>query len=112
MKTPKLDIPDPSAIEQEYYKIAVAELGQSEIAGDKHNSRILEYFNATSLKATEDEVPWCSAFVNFCLREAGLPYTDKAHARSFLQWGHKVKKPNRGSTVCVFWRGSKDGWVM
>lgn len=48
----------------EHLKIAMKELGVRELAGSKHNPRIIEYHKATSLKATQDEVSWCSSFVN------------------------------------------------
>lgn len=54
------------------YEIARAEIGVQEIAGVKHNERILQYHQATTLKAEADEVPWCSAFVNWCVIIAGL----------------------------------------
>jgi uncharacterized protein (TIGR02594 family) len=52
---------------------ALAELasGVAEVVGVEHNPRILEYHTATSLGASEDEVPWCAAFVNWCLLQAG-----------------------------------------
>ena len=78
-----------------------------EIAGVQHNPRILAYFEATSLKATTDEVPWCAAFVNWCLREAGLEGTGSAQARSFLRWGFTIplEKIEPGDIV-VFSRGN------
>jgi hypothetical protein len=46
------------------YEIAKAELGTTEVPGTQNNPRILEYHATTTLKATTDEVPWCSSFVN------------------------------------------------
>lgn len=71
--------------------IAKAELGVKEIPGKKHNERILEYHKATSLESTEDEVPWCSSFVSWCLEKAGVPSTRNAWARSYLAWGKRSK---------------------
>lgn len=92
-----------------HYEIALKELGVSEIVGKKHNSRILEYHKATSLQASDDETAWCSSFVNWCLKGAGIAGTNKANARSFLNWGSVVSEPKTGDVV-VFWRGKKDGW--
>lgn len=67
--------------------LARIELGISEIPGRDHNPRILEYHKATSLKATDDETPWCSAFMNFIMKLCKLPGTDSAAARSWLKYG-------------------------
>ena len=93
----------------EYFIIAEKELGVKEIAGNKHNSRILEYHQATQLKATADEISWCAAFVNWCLKQAGEVGTFRADARSFLNWGVPVTSPQKGDIV-VFWRVKKSGW--
>lgn len=90
--------------------IAKAELGVKEIPGKKHNERILEYHKATSLESTEDEVPWCSSFVSWCLEKAGVPSTRNAWARSYLAWGRKIETPVVGCIV-VFSRGQASGHV-
>jgi uncharacterized protein (TIGR02594 family) len=91
-------------------EIAIQECNSNvaEMQGATHNPRILAYFEATSLKATTDEVPWCAAFVNWCLREAGLEGTGSAQARSFLRWGFTipVEKIEPGDVV-VFSRGNR-----
>jgi uncharacterized protein (TIGR02594 family) len=110
MRTQKLEVQEVNPDAMPYYTIAKAEIGVSEILGSKHADRILQYHQATDLKASTDEISWCSSFVNWCMKEAGMPYTNKANARSWVKWGHRVKKPNKGSTVCVFWRGKRDGW--
>lgn len=66
------------------YKIARAEKGVHEIAGVKHNDRILDYHQATTLKAQADEVSWCSAFVNWCYIQAGLLF-DSISMEKILQ---------------------------
>lgn len=48
--------------------------------------------------------PWCAAFVNSVVHEAGHPITGSFMARSFLKWGTPVSKPQRGDVV-VFVRG-------
>lgn len=92
---------------QNVYHIALKELGVQERAGADHNPRILEYHQATSLKATSDEVPWCAAFVNWCLREAGFQGTNSARARSFLAWGESVAINDiKPGDIVVFSRGN------
>lgn len=49
--------------------------------------RISQYFEATELGDQPDSVPWCSAFVNFCMEQSGQPRTRSALARSWLDWG-------------------------
>jgi len=43
---------------------AMKEIGQSEIGGSSHNARIIAYHATTTLRASDDETPWCSSFVN------------------------------------------------
>lgn len=85
-----------------WYQIAVREMstGIDEIPGhDAHNPRIVEYHQATSLKATDDETPWCSSFINWCMMKAGGTRTDSAMARSWLNWGKKLDEPRKGCVV-------------
>lgn len=91
-----------------WYQIAKKEMdeGVKEITGNEDNPRIVEYHAATTLKASDDETPWCSAFVNWCMDKAGEVKTNKANARSWLNWGVSLDKPVQGCVV-VFSRGSK-----
>jgi uncharacterized protein (TIGR02594 family) len=91
-----------------WFDIAMKELGITEIAGSGDNPRIVEYLRSTSLggsMASNDETPWCSAFVNFCVEQAGFAGTDSASARSWLNWGRKTDTPVTGCIV-VFERGA------
>ena len=78
-----------------------AACGVKEISGARHEDRILLYHASTSLGATEDEVPWCSSFVCFCLELAGFVATDSARARSFLAWGRELDPPAYGAIVVL-----------
>lgn len=92
--------------------IAMREKGVKEIEGAKSNKRIEEYHRAVNLNVTDD-VPWCAAFVGWCLEKAGYKSTNNAMARSYLRWGMPLDKPQYGC-VCVFWRnhqGSTAGHV-
>lgn len=64
--------------------------GVAEIVGEKNNARILEYHATTTLKAHDDETPWCSSFVNWCLVNTGEEGTNSAAAASWLTWGRAV----------------------
>lgn len=81
---------------------AEAELGVSEDAKPgKHNSRIIEYHSTTKLKATSDETPWCSSFVNWVVTQAGHKGTDNALAKSWLNWGTATEQPRKGTITVI-----------
>jgi len=90
--------------------IAIAEIGVTEIPGAQNNARILEYQQATSLKASNDETPWCSSLVNWCMGEAGEKSTGSAAALSWQNYGIKLKHPCYGSIV-VYDHGGGRGHV-
>ena len=86
-----------------WYLIAKRELeiGVEEVKGKEHNPRILEYHQATTLKATDDETAWCSSFVNWCVKMSGHKGTKSASARSWLKWGKPLKEPKEGCIVIL-----------
>jgi uncharacterized protein (TIGR02594 family) len=86
----------------EWMQTAEKELarGVRELPGVQHNSRILEYHDATSFRATSDEVPWCSSFVNWCFQQNGYEGTRSAAARSWLLWGQEIE-PEYGAVVVL-----------
>jgi len=81
-------------------EIAAREMGQREIPKLDSNPRILQYHSSTSLRATSDEVPWCSAFVNWCLKQVGILGTNSAAASSWLHWG-KASVPMAGAITVM-----------
>ncbi len=86
--------------------IAVSELGVAEVPGPGDNPRIQEYLRSTDLDrqlASNDETPWCSGFVNWCIEKAGYAGTNSARARSWLHWGKPLTTPRRGC-ITVFTR--------
>jgi uncharacterized protein (TIGR02594 family) len=101
---------DRVSIRENISKIAKGEIGEKEIPGPRDNPDIVRYWKAVNnLKVSDDETPWCAAFVNWVLLEAGLRGTGRADARSFMKWGKPTKNPKPGDIV-VFWRGKKSGW--
>lgn len=70
--------------------VARKELGVKERQGSDDNPRIVEYHSVTTLRATDDEVPWCASFVGWCLAQAGYNHTRSAAARSYLTYGLKT----------------------
>lgn len=99
VKTAEIDAS--SITVDDWMAIAHAEIGISEIAGKEDNPRILEYHQETSLKASSDEVPWCSSYVNWVFQQVGIEGTDKANARSWTHWGIPLEFPKYGCIVVL-----------
>lgn len=92
--------------EPAWLQIARREIGQREKSGPMHNARILQYFRATSYHADADEIPWCAAYVNFCLEQAGVRGTKRANASSFATWGDSCDL--KDGAVVVFGKHDPD----
>ena len=86
-----------------WFEIAEQEhaLGVVEIPGPTDNPRIIEYHRCTTYDQDliSDEVPWCSSFVNWCMRESGYEGTKSALARSWLDWGKPLTTPQKGCII-------------
>jgi uncharacterized protein (TIGR02594 family) len=80
--------------------IALDEIGITEVPGPGNNPKIAEYLKAVDLPGN-DAIPHCAAFVNWCLGQAGVPGTRSALARSFLNWGFRINKPQLGCVVVL-----------
>ena len=90
--------------------IAFGEYGTKEIIGEKHNPEVLKYFSGIGHEwVKDDETSWCSAFVNWCCKGAGLEYTGKLNARSWLDIGENIQYPQLGDIV-ILWRENKNSW--
>lgn len=78
-------------------------IGLTEIKGSKHNPKIIEWWKAIGAGwFTDDETPWCGAFVGGVLAESGLPVLPKgagASARAWENYGVKLSKPAVGCIV-------------
>jgi len=89
--------------------IADKEYGVIEIPGKEHNPRVLEYLSTVTnigpVWRSQDETPWCSAFVNWCVEKAGYVGTKSALSTSWLKWGRKIDTPIKGC-IAIF---SRDG---
>lgn len=88
----------------EWIEIAKKEIGVKEVKGGE-NPRIIEYHSTCTLKATEDEVAWCSAFMNWVMMKAGCERTHNAAARSWLGYSKPLPKFTKYAIV-VFKRGN------
>ena len=105
-----LEFSDASVLQNPIIKEARKYFGLEEIEGNKHNKTIVNFFKETgngSIKTDEDA--WCSVFVSYCAKEAGLNYSKKANAKSWLQQGTATTNPKPGDIV-VFWREDPDSW--
>lgn len=80
-------------------------LGQTEIKGRKHNPVILRWWVLIRAHFTDDETPYCAAFVGAVLEECGIRSSRSAAARSYLRWGVNIHGPAVGAIV-VFKRGA------
>ncbi|HVJ69122.1 MAG TPA: TIGR02594 family protein [Caulifigura sp.] len=100
-----------------WIQTARSQIGQHEIAGSTHNQQIMAYiWTCTNIQETEAQkkyvaregeegVEWCSAFVNWCLKQAGITGTNNALASSWQNWGTKLDGPKPGA-ICGFnWNG-------
>jgi len=68
-----------------------------------NNPKIIEYHQATTLNPDNltDEIPWCSSFVNWCMKMADIEGTNSAWARSWENWGNSLSRPVTGCIVVV-----------
>lgn len=55
----------------------------------QNNPRIVWYHAFTTLKATDDETPWCSAFMCAAAESCGYKSTRSAAAKSWLKYGEE-----------------------
>ncbi len=92
-------------------ELALTQIGTKEIPGRYDNPEITKYFDEIGYDGTKlkDETAWCSAFANWVCKNAGLPYTSKLNARSWLNVGERVFSPEIGDVV-VFWREDPQSW--
>jgi len=92
-------------------QIAIAELGEKDIAGSEHNQTIINYARQSGFEwVNDDETPWCSIFVNWVAQQCGLKSSKKANARSWLLIGQKVDESPEPGDVVIFWRESPQSW--
>ncbi len=94
-------IPVGGYINSKWIAAARGEIGISEKEESNH-PRIEEYFGTTncpSCDVTEDG--WCSAFVNWSLKQAGIVGTNDAAAEPWMRWGIEPETPVPGCVVVL-----------
>lgn len=108
--TPEHDLGAPVAATEEFpwMPIALSERGVMERPGPADHPRIVEYLRSTELDAalaSNDETPWCSGFVNWCVEKSGLAGTNSAAASSWLGWGRAIQTARRGCITVLSRKG-------
>ncbi len=88
-----------------WLEIAYTQYGVTEIPGSESNTKIGEYLLSVGMEP-DDEIPWCSGSLNWTMLQANIEGTNKANARSWLNWGIKLDKPRLGCVV-ILWRISR-----
>ena len=65
------------------------------------NPLVKGFFDATSLRAQNDMINWCAAFVNWCIERNNIKGTDSASSQSFVTSGRygSTDTPSRGDLV-------------
>lgn len=79
-------------------QIAAAEIGVTEVKGEKSNPRILAYAQTVGFDDWyhNDDTPWCSLFLNWAAHQAGLQRSADGRARSWQTVGKSTKRPEPG----------------
>jgi uncharacterized protein (TIGR02594 family) len=75
--------------------------GVKEVSGSGCNPNIMAYWQGISGGISNDEVHWCSAFVNWCMENANIYGTSRSNARSWLQWGVEIHEPIYGCVTIL-----------
>ena len=89
---------------------AISQLGTKEISGSEDNPQIVKYAKETGITGIDnDDIAWCSTFVNWCAKKTKLPFTGLPNARSWLAVGTTPEHPEPGDIV-IFWRESVLSW--
>lgn len=86
-----------------WLEVALQELQADvrEVPGPGDNPRVVEYHQSCTLKATDDDVPWCSAFVNWVMQRVGYNGTKSAAAISWAKWGRELENGRLGCIVVM-----------
>lgn len=100
MIKPLVDLP--------WMRIALGYLGMAEIKGSNHNPKIVKWWDQLGLPFDDDETPWCAAFVNGVMMEAGLmpppKYRAAARGWDWTGFGDEISEPVYGC-IATFSRG-------
>jgi len=96
----------PKSITITPYQLAQRFLGMSEVSGGVDNPQILSMLRLDAKWPSHDEVPWCSAFVNYICWLLRLPRSKDLRARSWLKVGYAPQEAASGFDVAILQRGN------
>jgi len=90
------------------FDLAQVFVGTDEVGGAMDNPQILAMLKLDNKWPQNDEVPWCSAFVNYICKLLRLPRSKSLLARSWLEVGRDVdlKFAQVGFDIVVLQRGA------
>lgn len=90
------------------YMLAERFVGIKEVPGTGDNSQILAMLKLDHTWPEHDEVPWCSAFVNYIAWLMRLPRSKSLMARSWLDVGVPIPsfKAKPGYDIVIISRGN------
>lgn len=96
-------------------KIALSQYGVTETRGPENNPEVMKYYHETGRTwVSNDETPWCDAFLDWCAMKAGLKFSPGLNARGWLTIGQEVpanlveELALEIPIVAVLWRVSKE----
>lgn len=105
--------PKPAPGEPEWLAEARRHMGEKEIPGAKHNSKILGWVRTLGGWFKDDETPWCGTFVGYCIHATGRAVPKHWYrAKDWASWGKAT--PPRVGAIAVFGRqgGGHVGFVV
>lgn len=93
------------------FDLAQRFIGIKEVKGNVDNPQILSMLKLVAKWPGHDEVPWCSAFINYICWLLRLPRSKSLRARSWLEVGQPITNtpymPAKiGFDVVILWRTS------
>lgn len=90
------------------FSLAKRFIGVKEVPGTQNNYQIMAMLDLDNKWPQLDEVPWCSAFINYIAWLLDLPRSKSLSARSWLTVGTEIKLEDAkmGNDVVVLSRGT------
>ena len=107
-----------------FVKTALTEVGVKEIVGSRHESRVLEYQTTTAGRYSDDETPWCGAFVSWVFTKSNIKHGIKTpeRAKEWSSFGSPTNNPIVGTIavksrvggghVCIIIGKDKEGNLL
>lgn len=94
------------------FDLAQRFVGMKEVAGTASNPAILAMLRLDDAWPQGDEVPWCSAFVNYICWLLRLPRSKSLAARSWLNVGRQIaaREALQENDIMVLSRGSNPAY--